>query len=319
MKQLFTTATALLAIFTAALAQTPIANGDFETWGTVTQPAPPAGNGNYPDLSGTFLKTLNKLHELPSAIGGPGPLTVTQVNDVCGGLSAAKVTSSGFLEAPNRIFIPGAVGTFDVSLSPPGIKLGKPYTSRPAKVKYCAKYTSVAGDSAEVFCRLTKWENGQRTTIGFGNLKHYTSSQSYAPYEFTITYSSQATPDSVAILAVSSAGYDFVDLLNSKGQEGSALYIDDLAFDFTIGVEENIAAQTKIYPVPFTNEVNIQLPEGVKATGYKMIDITGRTVASGSFTNTNTVITTANLPQGSYWVELSGAKGILTRRQIQKF
>ena len=311
MKKILTTVTVFIAFATASFAQTPAANGNLETWVNATG----GPNGDFEDLPGPFIKTLNSLYNLPAIIGGPGPLTATKVTDVCEGTYAVQLTSKTF----QGIFIPAALGTFDISLAPQGVILGKAYTDRPLRVSYCAKYTPVQGDSAEVFCKLTKWENGQRTIIGSGNLKHFGSTSSYANYSFDITYNSNATPDSIQLLAVASAGYDFTTLTNSAGQENSTLYIDNLVLDFTIGVEENLAEQTKIYPVPFTNEVNIVLPEGVKATDYKLIDITGRTVASGSFTTNNTVISTASLTQGSYWVEISGAKGILTRRQIQKF
>ncbi len=310
MKRILTTIVTI-ALATAGFAQTPAANGNLETWVTATG----GPNGDFEDVPGPFIKSLNSLYNLPAIIGGPGPITATKVTDVCEGTYAAKLTSKTF----QGIFIPAAVGTFDISLAPPAAKLGKPYTDRPLRVSYCAKYTPVQGDSAEVFCKLTKWENNQRTIIGSGSLKHFGSTSSYANYYFDITYNSNATPDSIQLLAVASAGYDFTTLTNSAGQENTTFYVDKLSLDFTIGVEENLATQTKVYPVPFTNEVNIVLPEGVKATEYKLIDITGRTVASGSFTTNNAVISTANLTQGSYWVEIIGAKGILTRRQIQKF
>lgn len=311
MKRIITTAAVALLFATAGFAQTPVTNGNVETWVNATG----GPNGDFEDLPGPFIKTLNSLYNLPAIIGGPGPITCTKITDVCEGTYAAQLTSKTF----QGIFIPAALGTFDISLAPPAAKLGKPYADRPTKVKYCAKYTPVQGDSAEVFCKLTKWENGQRTIIGSGNLKHYAAIGSYTEFEFNINYTSNATPDSVQLLAVASAGYDFGTLTNSAGQENSTFYVDNLRFDFTTGVEEDLAAKTKIFPIPFTEQLNIQLPEGVKATNYKLIDITGRTVASGSFTNTNTVITTSTLTQGTYWVEISDNKGILTRRQVQKF
>lgn len=310
MKRFFTTAAIMLAAATASFAQTQVANGDFESWSNVSD-----SNGGYEDLSGTFIKTLNKLHELPSVVGGPGPITTAKTTDACSGTYAAQATSKLF----QGIFIPGAVGTFDISIAPPAAKLGKPYADRPTKVKYCLKYTSVAGDSAEVFCKLTKWENGQRTIIGEGNLKHYSTISNFTNFEFNINYNSNATPDSVQLLAVASAGYNFTNLTQSAGQENSSITIDNLAFDFGTGINEEVAKQTKIYPVPFTNELNIQLPEGVKATGYKMMDIAGRVVATGMFQNASTVISTTNLPAGSYFVELTDSKGVLVRRQVQKF
>jgi hypothetical protein len=309
MKRILLTLT-LTAAATFGFAQTPVDNGSFETWANPTGP-----NGSYEDLPGPFLKTLNSLYDLPAVIGGPGPITTTKVTDPCDGTFGALMTSKSF----QGIFIPGAMGTFDVSLAPPGAKLGKPYTDKPLKVKYCAKYAPVAGDSAEVFCLLTKWNGTSRDTIAYGNIKHMSAVASYTNFEFPLTYYSQVTPDSCTLLCVASAGYDFGTLTNSAGQVNSALTIDNLRFDFTVGMEENTAKpEVKMFPSPVVDILNIALEKGQTSTTYRIIDLAGRTVLNGTINGQSSAVNVSTLAQGTYWVQVANAKGVITTKQIHK-
>ncbi|UPT68547.1 MAG: T9SS type A sorting domain-containing protein [Sphingobacteriales bacterium JAD_PAG50586_3] len=309
MKRIIFTLT-LLTAATFGFAQTPVTNGSFETWANPTGP-----NGSYEDLPGPFLKTLNSLYDLPAVIGGPGPITTTKVSDPCDGTFGALMTSKSF----QGIFIPGAMGTFDVSLAPPGAKLGKPYTDKPLKVKYCAKYAPVAGDSAEVFCLLTKWNGTSRDTIAYGNIKHLSAVASYTNFEFPLTYNSQVTPDTCTLLCVASAGYDFGTLTNSAGQVNSALTVDNLRFDFTTAIDENAAKpEVKMFPSPVADVLNITLEKGQLSTTYRIIDLAGRTVLNGSINGTTSAVNVSTLAQGTYWVQVANAKGIITTKQIHK-
>jgi hypothetical protein len=310
MKRIITTL-ALVAFATFGFAQTPVDNGGLENWTNSTG----GPNGDFEDLPGPFLKTLNSLYNLPAVIGGPGPITTTKSTDVCEGTYSALVTSKSF----QGIFIPGAMGTFDVSLAPPGAKLGKPYTDKPLRVKYCAKYAPVAGDSAEVFCLLTKWNGSSRDTIAFGNIKHMSAVANYTNFEFPLTYSSQATPDTCTLLAVASAGYDFGTLTNSTGQVNSALTVDNLRFDFTVGMEENTAKpEVKMFPSPVVDILNIALEKGQTSTTYRIIDLAGRTVLNGTINGQSSAVNVSTLAQGTYWVQVANAKGIITTKQIHK-
>jgi hypothetical protein len=309
MKRIILTLT-LTAAATFGFAQTPVDNGSFETWANPSGP-----NGSYEDLPGPFLKTLNSLYDLPEVIGGPGPITTTKVTDPCDGTFGALMTSKSF----QGIFIPGAMGTFDVSLAPPGAKLGKPYTDRPLRVKYCAKYAPVAGDSAEVFCVLTKWNGSSRDTIGYGNMKHLSAVGNYTNFEFPITYWSANAPDTVSLLCVASAGYDFGTLTNSTGQVNSALTVDNLRFDFTVGMEENTAKpEVKMFPSPVVDILNIALEKGQTSTTYRIIDLAGRTVLNGTINGQSSAVNVSTLAQGTYWVQVANAKGIITTKQIHK-
>jgi hypothetical protein len=309
MKRVIITLT-LLTLATFGFSQTPVDNGGLENWTNATGP-----NGSFEDLPGPFLKTLNSLYNLPAVVGGPGPITSTKSTDVCEGTYSALITSKSF----QGIFIPGAMGTFDVSLAPPGAKLGKPYTDKPVKVKYCAKYSPVAGDSAEVFCVLTKWNGTSRDTIAYGHMMHLAAIGTFTDFEFPLTYYSQNAPDTCSLLCVASAGYDFGTLTNSTGQVNSALTIDNLRFDFTVGIEENTAKpEVKMFPSPVSDLLNITFDKGVTNTNYRIIDLAGRTVLTGTIQGQTGSVNVTSLAQGTYWVQVANAKGIITTKQIHK-
>lgn len=312
MKKIFTTIMAVAATCVVGFAQTNVDNGTLESWTTATG----GPNGDFEDLPGPFLKTLNSLYNLPAVLGGPGPLTTTKTTDKCEGTYAAQMTSKSF----QGIFIPGAMGTFDVSLAPPGAKLGKPYTDKPTHVTYCYKYSPVANDSAEVFCVLSKWNGTSRDTIAYGNKKYFGVTASYTSDNFALTYyDTQTTPDTCTLLCVASAGYNFAQLTSSAGQVNSTLYIDNLQFDFTNSVNENVAAtEIKVFPSPATDVLNIWVGENATKATYRIFDLTGRTLLSGNAMPQNNVVNIASLPVGTYWVEVAGTKGTIATKQIQK-
>lgn len=309
MKRIFTTLALLLTV-TLGFSQTNVANGQLENWISIN-----SVNGTYMDLPGPFLKSLDTLYTLPQVIGGPGPITAERVTDACEGTYAAKLTSKSF----QGIFIPGAIGTMAVTIAPPNAKLGKPYTDRPNFVKYCAKYSPVAGDSAEVFCLLSKWNGSSRDTIAYGNLKHLSAVGSYTEYTFPLVYQSTEAPDTAVLVAVASAGYNFTNLTQSAGQVNSALFVDNLRFDFTTSVNDAAVAkpEVKLYPSPVTDVLNIAVTNAT-ATGYRIIDLAGRTVLSGTLQGANSEVIVSKLAPGTYWVQVAGAKGILSTKQIHK-
>lgn len=313
MKRIFTTLALLLTV-TLGFSQTNVDNGQLENWITIQTPAPPVGNGPYIDLAGPFLKSLDTLFSLPPPFG-PGPITAERVTDACEGTYAAKLISKSF----QGIFIPGVIGTMAVTIAPPNAKLGKPYTDRPLFVKYCAKYSPVAGDSAEVFCLLSKWNGSSRDTIAYGNLKHLSAIGAYTEYTFPLAYQSTEAPDTAVLVAVASAGYNFTNLTQSAGQVNSAFYVDNLRFDFTTSVNDAAAAkpEVKMYPSPVTDVLNIAVANAT-ATGYRIIDLAGRTVLSGTLQGANNEVNVSKLAPGTYWVQVAGAKGVLSTKQVHK-
>ena len=91
------------------------------------------------------------------------------------------------------------------------------------------KYAPVASDSASISVKLY---NGSEV-IAEGYLLEKNEVNTWTQFEVPMVYSNtSATPTHISIIISASAGYDFADLTNCQGQEGSSLWIDDLEFTF---------------------------------------------------------------------------------------
>jgi hypothetical protein len=180
-----------------------------------------------------FLRTLNYLTTLPGAAGGPGPLTTDSTRDSYSGKYAALLTTKIFTPQGTPILIPGIIGTDSLDIPNATILLGKGFTQRPTKFNGYYKYQPVAGDSGVVFVLLSKFNtvSGHRDTVAYARqiIKNVVST--YTLIDLPINYYSSATPDSLTLIIASSGDINFVDLMGSKGQEGSQLWIDEIQFD----------------------------------------------------------------------------------------
>ena len=207
-----------------------ITGGCFDQWVLV--------NDGYDNINmepaGDYLRTLNYLTTLPASAGGPGPLTTDSTTDSYLGKYAALLVTKTFSPQGTPILIPGLVGTDSLDIPNATIILGKRYsdTTLPAKFKGYYKYAPVSGDSAMVSILFSKYNPGlhKRDTIGLAREIYKTAVSNYTMIDLTINYFSTEKPDSLTLLICSSAGVNFVDLLNCKGQVGSQMWIDEIQF-----------------------------------------------------------------------------------------
>ncbi len=205
-----------------------ITGGCFDQWELVGD-----GSGNYClEPAGEYLRTLNYLTTLPSAAGGPGPLTTDSTSDAYSGTHAALLTTKSFSPMGTPLIIPGLVGTDSLDISIQNIRLGKRYTLRPTYFEGYYKYVPVGGDSALISVLLSKYNSGlhKRDTIGFAKRIYKNKVVNYNQILLPITYFKTETPDSLTLLICSSAGINFNDVMNCKGQVGSQLWIDEISF-----------------------------------------------------------------------------------------
>lgn len=205
----FCLSTVLGGLFLVAQAQSypELPNGDLEDWTSV---------GPYENP--TQWTSLNILTSVFA------PVTVTKTTDSYEGMYAARLETQDFFGN----IIPGIIylGTFDTGLGINGLIAGVPFAGGlPAGLSGYYKYTSVNNDSAAVVAQL--WginpASGQRDTIAEATVVFYQSSNQYAPFDIPFVYMSGVVPDSINVVATSSAGgADFL------GVGGSTLYIDGL-------------------------------------------------------------------------------------------
>lgn len=196
-----------------------VPNLDFELWGYSNE-----SNGKYEEPCGGVWAT-----------GNPGTALfneyiVTKTSDVQNGSFAARLetkTAFNVLSAGSMF-----TGDFTANFNNPSesAQLGVPFNKKPSGFEGYYKYTSVNGDSSQVYALLTKYNasSKRRDTVGYGQYTEHNSVSSYTKFNFSLDYNfpmGSASPDSLVLVFVSSkAGLQF------KGEVGSTLFVDNCAF-----------------------------------------------------------------------------------------
>ncbi len=83
----------------------------------------------------------------------------------------------------------------------------------------------------------------------------------------------------------------------------------------TTGIDEVLAASTKLYPVPATDVLNIEVPE---VGEYTIFNVAGVTLLRGELTETLSTIDISTLSSGSYMLRYTTAKGMAVKSFIVK-
>ncbi|MGB1316893.1 MAG: PQQ-dependent sugar dehydrogenase [Flavobacteriales bacterium] len=84
-----------------------------------------------------------------------------------------------------------------------------------------------------------------------------------------------------------------------------------------IGIEEGIVSvETKIYPNPSNGMTTISFPREMRGAEYRVVDFTGRVIASGLVTNLNTQLDFSGLASGLYTVQATKGKYATSERLI---
>lgn len=74
----------------------------------------------------------------------------------------------------------------------------------------------------------------------------------------------------------------------------------------SVGLDENVAPKLSLYPNPANTLVTVQTGINTLGTTYKLYDVLGRTMLSGTITTDNTILDISTLPSGIYVFALQG-------------
>lgn len=294
----------IFAILTITATKAQItANFSLDNW---------ANQGSYEEPTNGWT-TLNELRNLSQF----NPITTTKTTDKHSGTFAAKM-ETGKIQFANTI-IGGvlATGFFDNNANPgENLKLGQPFTSSPIKLSLYYKYTSVSNDSAAIFCALTKWNSGTNSRDTLGTVAYIENNTigTYTLLDLPIVYSdSVSTPDTLILLFSSSA-----EAANFQGQEGSTLFVDEIAMETPAGVKELLSNEIDlvIYPNPTTNfiSVNTNSDNLYTATIFNML---GETVETFTIAQTKN-ISVNKYAKGDYILSIKDNKGLVATKRFTK-
>ena len=87
----------------------------------------------------------------------------------------------------------------------------------------------------------------------------------------------------------------------------------------TMGVEEVNQSGFTVYPNPFTNELNVQLPENLKGNYiFKVSDLSGKTIYAQSQNDKSFVWNGSSLPKGVYVLSIENNGKTITKKVVKK-
>lgn len=251
MKKIFT----LLLLISALNAKSQgLQNGGFENWTNLLFFYEPQGY-----VTTNYASVLLGGGGLPRA----NVSRATAIKNT--GTYSAKLESYA-VNAGDTSGVPGAMVTGVLDLANTTIAPGFPYSNRPSEVRGFYKYTQGnRPDSGLVSVILTKYDSlavGPFNVVGagFAFLSESAASGMQA-FNIPILYTQEMQPDTAIIIISTSSsfsgGFDTAALTSAP--VGSILYIDDLSFFGSVGIEkvdELLAAQA--YPNPAQNSLNIK-------------------------------------------------------------
>jgi hypothetical protein len=274
---------ALLFGFTTLFAQIP--NAGFETW-----------TGNDP-------ASWDNLNSLTSIVG---VYTCSKGTPGNPGNSYIKLESKS---VPLVGIVPGVAlcGTINKTNFTP--KSGFPYTQRPLALSGSWQYQPSGADQGFILIAFTKWNtvSNKRDTISTNGYNLQGTVTSWANFILPISFTSSANPDT-CLIALAASGQTPV--------AGSYLYVDNLNFEFTIGVNENKAVdKLEVFPNPAKDKLHLKTAalKDYNNVQCNILNYTGQLVQQFKL-STDTDIDIADLPAGFYQLfVITGKKQYITK------
>lgn len=301
----------------AAVAQTTLSNGGFETWDTSKGPEGPVQWITSDQVVADFFAPF------PIALGG-----VTKSGDVHGGQFAARLSFRNLTVPIFGTVIPVPaillLGTKIPKINPndlpetqedvlrlrPG---GIPFVARPTSMQFWFKYTGASTETGQVGVVLSN----QDQAVGQTAIQLTGGVNDYRLINLPITYTSATIPDTLRIF--------FIAGTSSTPSTTAQLFIDDVTLPLTVTSNRNpeLSASLALYPNPSANGdfslASLQKPS-VATAPFTVTDAAGRVVqrqgAAPLSAANGRLISLRGQPAGMYLLRLSTPEGTLTRKLV---
>lgn len=195
----------------------------------------------------------------------------------------------------------GGTYTAKIIVNPYSTLFGFPYVGRPEKLEFWAKYFPIGNDIAGAGVVLQKWNGSGHDTIASGEIE-IMETVSYTLFEFTLTYFSEALPDTAAIAFV-------VSRHPATARVNSTLYVDDISLTGWVGIDEKEVNKDKVKVFPNPAKDNITIFTEIKdASNVLIVDITGKPLARYVINDFSAKINTSMFNDGVYFYYISDKK-----------
>lgn len=303
-----------VAMTVGAMAQ-DFPDGGFENW-TMT-------DGGYWDYETDMLMTLNALYTLDGIEMETKLTAFRETQNVHDGNYCIRLTSAWF--GTDAIFVPGALATLN---DPVGdnyvedylndalgnvINLKEPFAFKPWRLTGYYRYAPVSDDSASIDMKFYFGNTVTSTCEKF--IIHATSD--WTSFDIaTGLADSYLAVDKISMVFSASAAYDFDNLENCHGQEGSSLYLDGLAFrydDEPLGLTEPLipVVKTTVYPNPSADMVHFDFNKEVNAR-LVIYNISGAQIFEQSVNDNHAEYNASALANGTYLYRIIEGNTILS-------
>jgi|GEM_PF-1440455 hypothetical protein len=299
----------VLGTATVMNAQSPVANGDMETWSSsaFSEPQEPTGwvSENIacsPALKPADPVSVTKYTSSPFLHTASAQITTVDIS-----------TSSSCPSCGNPLpgSIPDTIGVLilgSITTSAPYIIPGAAYTSKPQTFSFESQYTPANSlDSAYVVVQLSKNVAGVHTLIA-QNAVEIPPSSVWAAHSFSLNYTNYSlTPDTLTIVFTSSYN-------RKHAAPGSTLLIDALTFTGINGIQEfQNLVKFDTYPNPSNSELNLNTDAG-KVSLVNICDMSGRTIETLAITSDHTTVNTSSFAAGLYIYHAVNKDGVVQAR-----
>ena len=297
----------LLFPFFLSAQQYQLPDGGFETgWKSEI-----GVNGQFWEYKTNYFYTLNELYAIAIPGGGKADLTAfreERANHVHNGNYSIRLVS-GHVQVGEVIFLPGLVGTITENFVDEFTEENRVSITRdwaydtPRALTGWYKYNPVNGDSALIDIGLYDYGT---TEIALAKKVIKETVNEWTKFEITIPEQHwNKEVQEIRVLFVASAGVNFANFDQCKGQKGSTLWVDDVQLIYNVGIKQNFFStlKTKAFPNPATELLNIELNEHF--SGKVMVyNVAGSLVIEENITGTQCQLNTSALASGNYIYKL---------------
>ena len=299
-----------------AMAQ-EFSDGGFENW--VYQP----GAGGYWDYETDILMTLNALYELSGVEMSTYLTAFRETQNVHGGNYAIRLTSVWF--GGDLVFVPGALATLrdsenenyvldylDEDLGGV-INIKEEYSFKPWRLTGYYRYEPMNNDSAAIDMKF--YYNNQEVSTCEKLIIHATPE--WTSFDInTGLETAMLGVNKMSLVFSASAAYNFDDLEECKGQPGSSLYLDDLAFRYDnepMGLTEPLipVVKTTVYPNPSADMVHFDFNKEVNAR-LVIYNINGAQIFETQVNDSHADYNASALANGTYLYRIIEGNTILS-------